>query len=807
MPIQAPQWTDFLSCPICRHSFDGILRFPISLACGHTLCRQCLTKLHRKQCPFDQTLLSVEAEFLPANTALLRLIGVTLSQSETDSEDSRSGVFELLSLDEVSSYTQCRRVIEKLAGFLRPLSGVNVSAPTLSRPMQRKLVTLVTCQIAELEGKSRAYRAVRSLGDRTVTELLLQHQNPQQLSTNLWAAVRARGCQFLGPAMQEEVLKLVLLALDEGSSLSRKTLVLFVVQRLEPHFPHASKTSIGHVVQLLYRASCFKVSKREGDSSLMQLKDEFRTYDALRREHDAQIVQIAIEAGLRIAPDQWSSLLYGDSCHKSHMQSIIDKLQTPAAFSQAVQELVIALQRTGDPGDLACLRPALELLASIDPSPDASAPTYSELKETLEAVHTVVKGLVDFIAAHGARSGGHHQKILEHHPTGNGHTGAGGKYKTLLCRDFLTKGSCPRASACTFAHSEDELDKYRGRKDSFGKRAHFYESHDSDERNATPPPNGSVFPSPVPKTFSASDVGNYCMPAYGNPSLPYNLSTECLNIPKTAMYAATAPVSDQRFQETSKAHFAIDPANTRPIAPTLPNIEAYPRDLFVKWASTGKVNGLSPRRKAEDDTVVPFGEPLISRYGPISRIPQTPMTSSRSMSQLMTWHGVDNTKYPPIPGYFCRPEPSVFVRPHQQQTPLHHVSSDPYFEPVQVRQKLDNIKRQLDDLKAVAATGQGIQDPTVNVEREQLNQDLIQLETWLNSATSLRKRRTDDSAASRTSIARSWSFGTMTDFEMRNLTSSDDDDEDRGIASGMRELELRLQHELEEEPEFLRDNE
>lgn len=61
-------------------------------------------------------------------------------------------------------------------------------------------------------------------------------------------------------AMQEEVLKLVLLALEDGSALSRKVLVMFVVQRLEPHFPQASKTSIGHVVQLLYRASCFKVT-------------------------------------------------------------------------------------------------------------------------------------------------------------------------------------------------------------------------------------------------------------------------------------------------------------------------------------------------------------------------------------------------------------------------------------------------------------------------------------------------------------------------------------------------------------------
>lgn len=70
-------------------------------------------------------------------------------------------------------------------------------------------------------------------------------------------------------AMQEEALKLVLLALEDGSALSRKVLVLFVVQRLEPRFPQASKTSIGHVVQLLYRASCFKVST-------IQLSEDYR---------------------------------------------------------------------------------------------------------------------------------------------------------------------------------------------------------------------------------------------------------------------------------------------------------------------------------------------------------------------------------------------------------------------------------------------------------------------------------------------------------------------------------------------------
>ncbi len=48
--------------------------------------------------------------------------------------------------------------------------------------------------------------------------------------------------------------------LESGNSLSRKNIVLFVVQRLSVDFPQASKTSIGHGVQLRYRAACFNVS-------------------------------------------------------------------------------------------------------------------------------------------------------------------------------------------------------------------------------------------------------------------------------------------------------------------------------------------------------------------------------------------------------------------------------------------------------------------------------------------------------------------------------------------------------------------
>lgn len=98
----------------------------------------------------------------------------------------------------------------------------------------------------------------------------------------------------------------------------------------------------------------------------MQLKEEYYSYEALRREHDTQIVSIAMEAGLRISPDQWSSLLYGDTTHKSHMQSIIDRLQSPNSFYQSIQELMVAAQRTNDPSLLVTLKNHFEKLARIN---------------------------------------------------------------------------------------------------------------------------------------------------------------------------------------------------------------------------------------------------------------------------------------------------------------------------------------------------------------------------------------------------------------------------------------------------------
>ena len=51
------------------------------------------------------------------------------------------------------------------------------------------------------------------------------------------------------------------------------------------------------------------------------------------------------------------------------MAILPDKLQTPQSFAQSVQELFIALQRTGDPAQLIVMSLHLDRLANIDASP------------------------------------------------------------------------------------------------------------------------------------------------------------------------------------------------------------------------------------------------------------------------------------------------------------------------------------------------------------------------------------------------------------------------------------------------------
>lgn len=141
MPVQAAQWTEFLSCPICYNEFDSSGHQPISLGCSHTVCKTCLHKLHRKACPFDQTPISTDIDLLPVNCALLQLVGAQVSPEGEEgtflfcrspssfAHDARASQVpdvqpvSLSSAVEVENYEVCRVCVEELALYLKPISG------------------------------------------------------------------------------------------------------------------------------------------------------------------------------------------------------------------------------------------------------------------------------------------------------------------------------------------------------------------------------------------------------------------------------------------------------------------------------------------------------------------------------------------------------------------------------------------------------------------------------------------------------------------------------------------------------------
>ncbi|KAK6740629.1 hypothetical protein RB195_008846 [Necator americanus] len=449
---QGLTWSDVLCCVVCSQLFDHH-RAPVNLTCGHVVCTCCVPQLFDNSCPEDQCEATYPVASYPINAALLSIV--------TDDIDEYLPMWkaENVSKDVLSSI---ENALVSMAQYLHRAEserGGTVFSEILSRTMQRKLVSLLCFQIVEEEGRSRALKTSRAIAERIMTELLLSQQNSGSLSTHLWTAVRARGCQFLGPAMQEDVLKLILLALDKGALIARKTLVMYVVQMLTEDYPQVSKTCVGHVVQLLYRASCFNVLKRDGESSLMQLKDEFRTYESLRREHDAQIVQMAVECGLRISPDQWSALLYGDQAHRSHMQSIIDRLQTPHSYVQGIDELA-AVASGSDPNSSTCdLAQMAQLLRVFDTLPGHHERiSWNRFADYIDALYKLIKSHAEFtLKRNEQRARDAQRAAASRRSAHSGGLDKANAYKTKMCKDISARRLCPRGARCTYAHSAEEL--------------------------------------------------------------------------------------------------------------------------------------------------------------------------------------------------------------------------------------------------------------------------------------------------------------------------------------------------------------
>lgn len=607
---------------------------------------------------------------------------------------------------------------------------------------------------------------------------------------------------------------------------------------------------------------------------MMQLKDEFRTYDSLRREHDAQIVQIATEAGLRIAPDQWSSLLYGDSAHKSHMQSIIDKLQTPQSFGQSVQELVIALQRTGDPHNLSNLRPSLELLAALDPCPDATVPSWAECDGALEAARMTVRGLIDFVSSHGGggRSNGRQSEQ-------SAHGSHGIKYKTSLCRDLL-RGGCPRGSNCTFAHSEEELDRYRSRHrknsgklrngtgegGSLGSQENLVVGVDAAGIamiTETDPTSFYYNPAPADGTGPIMSRGrpNYAGPPYTATHAPFRSrghygASAYQTPPPPPTYGAGAhlygapsiPPQPEYGMQAPMADYPSRPIETARLIPSLASqslgvLQSRKQEILDQLEKIGTANNSSSSQNYSiwngraaaaaaaaagtasgygradglfDDDFIPFGAPLCSKYGPISRLSRIiPRSSNPIQASSAFGHSLISTPMKRTPLSSTGRDLDDWNEGQDEDDadgeqesngdsapPAAEPVRDFYVESERMKYELELIKQQIDELK-MATREASIGCMTEG--RQRLSRELHLIEENIREKerqlrlTQRKRRNVATPVHGKAPIDWDVKFFNGFNDPLVVTTTTTGDDEDTGIANGMRELELRLQHELEEQ--------
>lgn len=97
--------------------------------------------------------------------------------------------------DDHKHLASCREILNSIHTLFNP---DRMHSNQFSRQMKNKIKTLIQCDIQTENGRLKACKAAKSIGERAITEILIKHQDPHSVSTLLWTAVRARGCQFLG---------------------------------------------------------------------------------------------------------------------------------------------------------------------------------------------------------------------------------------------------------------------------------------------------------------------------------------------------------------------------------------------------------------------------------------------------------------------------------------------------------------------------------------------------------------------------------------------------------------------------------
>ncbi|CAF3401034.1 unnamed protein product [Rotaria sp. Silwood1] len=241
----------------------------------------------------------------------------------------------------------------------------------LSRSTIRTMFSLLHSQYINNEGFLIFIQAARNLGENVCIDFILHYQSLQELKNNLESALGLQQGQFPEPAIEEKILKLIILLIKCSGISSEQHLI------------------VEYIVRLLLDVPCFEI-EQVGESSSMQLKPAFQKYESLRRVYDSKIIEMSMQCGFYMTPEQWSLLLYGYTTNESIIDPIIDKLLTKTSFQTAIQQYkkIVLLSGAVHGQDLDDLMQHFQFLSNDNLAINASG--SSVLTSTLHMLKRVV---------------------------------------------------------------------------------------------------------------------------------------------------------------------------------------------------------------------------------------------------------------------------------------------------------------------------------------------------------------------------------------------------------------------------------
>ncbi len=178
------------------------------------------------------------------------------------------------------------------------------------------------------QNKNHSVYSITSNHQVVDTSIINKNRISEKIQS-LLAIIHKQRLQFLGSELQEVVLKSVHQQILLKKTITRVELIETLIILLNPYIQNneLTKTKINNVLNILWKTNCFEMTKQADETMLLKLSQNYLEYSKFRQEHDAVFVNIAWDANISIAPEEFAKFLYVESSITPKTIEFIESLQ------------------------------------------------------------------------------------------------------------------------------------------------------------------------------------------------------------------------------------------------------------------------------------------------------------------------------------------------------------------------------------------------------------------------------------------------------------------------------------------------